>query len=151
MRFVVLIVGLLSGVVLAVQALLSGVLTDAVDAKSLSSAAAGALLVPVFWITGSVGGIRSPMLAAAGFTLAGALALLVTGTYSDLTIWGFVGIVLAGISLIGYSGRPRLDLEESPTDLFTARAKAAQAVQVQQVQLRGSGGPDLSNGGPSGS
>lgn len=111
MRVTVLILSLLLGAVMFVQTFLVYGLSSAVDDQSSSQSGAVGLLMSLLWLVAAAFVIPLPIVSVIAFVIAGLFGFAASGDFSDLAMWGGISLVLALLSLFGWRGKRKGDLE----------------------------------------
>jgi hypothetical protein len=104
MRIAILILGLAATVLVGAQSFFGYVIEGIAEQGRQQEAAAVGLLVALLFLIGTAFVLGVPLVSALAFLLAAAVAIP-TGTstsYSDLVLWGWVGIILAAMSFVAF-------------------------------------------------
>ena len=125
MRVAVLILGLVLGAIMFLQALVIAGLSGVTDDDETGAAAAVGLLMALLWLVACALVIPAPRVSLTLFVLAGVLGFAVSADYPDLAVWGGASLVLAFLSFLGWRGKRRADLKEKARDEMLAEAVAA--------------------------
>lgn len=128
MRIAVLIVGLILGAVVFVQAALVNGLSKVANDQATEQAGAVGVFVAFLWLIACATVLPLPRVALALFAAAGVFGLAVSGDYPDMAVWGVVSFGLAVMSYFGYRGKRR------------DQAKQALLLEAAHAQIRLAGG-----------
>ena len=113
MRVAVMILGLVLGALMFVQAFLVYALSGvARDAGSGQSGAVG-LFMALLWLVASTLVIAAPLVSAIVFAVAGVLGFAASNNFLILGIWGGLSKVLAVLSIIGWITKRRAIRQEA--------------------------------------
>jgi len=77
--------------------------------EAIQQGGAVGILVALLFLIGAAFALGIPMVSVVAFVLAGLLTFAAGATtaFTDLTIWGFVALILAVMSFFGYLGKRR--------------------------------------------
>lgn len=105
MRIAVLILGLLLGLVMFLQAFVGGILSSMGDDEAMQQAAAVGILVSLLWLVGCALVLPFPLASVISFAIAALFAFAISGDYPDMGIWGAIALILAAMSFFGWMGK----------------------------------------------
>lgn len=126
MRVGVLIIGLILGGIMFLQAVIVGGLSEAIGEEETSNAAAWGVFMALLWLIACAVVIPLPRVAAGLFVGAGAIGIIAatSSEFADLGVWGGVSLVLAVMAYFGYRGKQRADAKERERDELLRQAIA---------------------------
>jgi hypothetical protein len=104
MRIAVTIISLLLMVVIGFQSC-AAALSGGLGSDRATSAAGGiGFIVALLFLVAGAFALAFPMVSIVFFTVAGIMAIIagLSSHFSDLSIWGFVALILAGMSFFGW-------------------------------------------------
>lgn len=127
MRIASMIIGLILLVPMTLQTFTVFWLGDAFNEEAMAQAGAVGVLAALIWLIASAVAIPAPRGSAVLFAVAGALALLVSGDFPDMRIWGAVALGLAVMSYVGHRQKRSAELAQA--------AKEAK-IEAEMAELR---------------
>jgi hypothetical protein len=107
MRYAVLILGLILGAFMFMQAGLIAVLSGATGDTATNTAGGGGIIMALLWLVACALVIALPLVSAGVFALAGVVGFSMSPNFPDLAYWGGASLVLAALSLIGWYTKRR--------------------------------------------
>jgi hypothetical protein len=115
MRIAVLSIGLVLGSLMFIQTVLIAGLNSAVAEDDAATTETVGGVMAMMWLVASALVLAFPSISMTIFGLAGLVGLIVgtSSGFTDVLIWGLIGLVLALMSFLGWRGKNRA---ETPAD-----------------------------------
>lgn len=135
MRIAVLILGLLLGLVMFLQAFVGSILSSVGEDETMQQAAAVGILVSLLWLVGCALVLPFPLASVVSFGLAALFAFAISGDYPDMGVWGVIALILAAMSFFGWLGK-RKDRREKRAERQRQEERDARLESLLTQQRR---------------